>query len=128
MVLLFVRVNLVAAFVSFCAFSLASPLVDLAFDPIGTAVLTKIPALFRFWAWMFHAPILPYTNFNNSLVMGSLVGCALAAYPMYWFMGRAIQFFNKRLRYRIYGSSVMRSWRASRLNRLYEQSRKPISR
>lgn len=119
----FVRFNLLSGLISFFIFSALHTTFYPVFNVIGNYLLSETKFLDQFWEFVLNMPIFPYTNFNNSTSLGSFICCMLLAYPLYWSMDRSIVFFNLRLSYRIHGSRLMRSWRASRLNRLYEQSK-----
>ena len=58
-------------------------LLDPAFDAIGHALLTA-PGLVPLWTAWYNTPVLPYTNFNNTVVLGSLVGWLVLAVPIYF--------------------------------------------
>ncbi len=56
-------------------------LLDPLFDRIGTALLSA-PGLQDLWTRLYNTPLMPYTNFNNSVVLGSLVFWAVAFVPL----------------------------------------------
>ena len=65
--------------------ALATPvgfLLDPAFDALGRALLER-PSLREFWTALTNAPLLPYTNFNNTVSLGSFVVWAVLAIPIY---------------------------------------------
>lgn len=81
---LFFRVNISAAILSWVVFSLLAFLLDPLFHQIGLFVLTQTDILEGLWTSLYNAPLFPYTRFNNSVVMGSLIFSLLAFYPVYW--------------------------------------------
>lgn len=58
-------------------------LLDPVFDAIGRQLLLGTPALTATWTSWFNTPIVPYTNFNNTIVLGSLVAWMVLALPIY---------------------------------------------
>lgn len=52
-------------------------LLDPAFDRLGVKLLLGTPALTPLWTSWYNAPAVPFTNFNNTVVLGSLVGWLL---------------------------------------------------
>lgn len=58
-------------------------LLDPVFDRIGRALLTN-PALEPAWTSLYNAPVIPYTHFNNTIVLGSFVGWLVLALPIYF--------------------------------------------
>jgi uncharacterized protein (TIGR03546 family) len=55
---------------------------DPLFDRIGHWLLVGIPALTPMWTSWFNAPLVPYTNFNNTVVLGSVVGWLVLFVPI----------------------------------------------
>ncbi len=88
---------------------------DPLFDRIGTALLQN-RALTPLWTAWYNAPVVPWTGFNNTVVLGSLVAWLGAAGPIYLGARWAVA------RYRTsYGQRVMESrwYRAVKASRLY---------
>lgn len=82
MVILAFRVNVAVAMVSALAFSLIGPLTDPLTHRLGHWVLTR-PALWPHWAQLYELPLAPWTRFNNTVVMGSILLGAGLFYPSY---------------------------------------------
>jgi uncharacterized protein (TIGR03546 family) len=47
------------------------------------AILVKVNMLEGVWSALYNAPLIPYTRFNNSIVMGSLIFSLVIFYPVY---------------------------------------------
>jgi len=62
-------------------------LLDPLFHRIGLLLL-ELPALRPLWTSWYNAPIVPYTNFNNSVVLGSVLVWLGLLGPIY-LLGRA---------------------------------------
>ncbi len=82
MVLAASRVNLGIAAAAIICCSLASPLLDPLSHRMGSWLLSQ-PALREFWTWLYNQPVVPWTAFNNSVVLGSLVLGLLLLYPIH---------------------------------------------
>jgi uncharacterized protein (TIGR03546 family) len=80
---LFFRVNISVAILSWMVFSLLALVLDPVFHWLGLFLLTGIGPLHGFWTVLYNAPLIPYTGFNNTIVMGSLIVSLLAFYPIY---------------------------------------------
>ena len=79
-------------------------ILDPLFDRIGHKLLMGTPALTPMWTSWFNAPLVPYTNFNNTVVLGSVVGWLVLFVPI----ALLVRFLV--LRYRAtYGERVRRS-------------------
>ncbi len=76
------RISLPAIFFSTFIFSWIATLLDPLTDRIGEIVLTQ-SSLVPFWTWLYDHPLVPWTQFNNTIVMGSLLVGVIASYPLY---------------------------------------------
>ncbi|HVT29427.1 MAG TPA: TIGR03546 family protein [Lacipirellulaceae bacterium] len=82
-VLFSIRCNKGLGFVAAIAFSFAGPWTNLFAHRLGLAVLSLKP-LQATYASVFNLPFGPWLGFNNTVVIGSLLIGAYAAYPVYW--------------------------------------------
>lgn len=64
---------------------------DPVFDRIGRSLLLESPSLTPTWTAWYNTPGLPYTNFNNSIVLGSVVSWLVLFLPIlavtWWLVG-----------------------------------------
>ncbi len=75
------NVNLAAGMFSALLFGLLSPFGDPLFHTLGQALLAN-ERFHSAWVWLFNQPLVPWTNLNNTVVLGSfLTGLALL-YPV----------------------------------------------
>lgn len=88
LILFFFRVQFGAAFLSAFVFKFAAFLIDPLADLFGRWIL-ELPALRPMWTTLYNIPILPYTRFNNSIVMGSFL-VALVFSPILFFVFTAL--------------------------------------
>jgi len=58
-------------------------ILDPLFHQIGLALLQR-PSLRPLWTDLFNTPLVPYTNFNNSIVLGSVVAWLVLLVPIYF--------------------------------------------
>jgi uncharacterized protein (TIGR03546 family) len=77
--ILFFRIQAGAAFTSAAFFKIFAYALDPVFDPIGRAVL-ELEGLRPVFTTLYHLPVVPFTRFNNSIVMGAGV-LAIALSP-----------------------------------------------
>src|SRR5690349_19276278 len=68
-----INFNLAALFLAAAIFKILSFLLDPIANQLGFFALTKIKALVPFWTSLYNMPLVPYTRFNNTIVMGSLI-------------------------------------------------------
>mgnify|MGYP001474326755 CR=1 FL=1 len=78
------RIQVGAAFLSLAFFKVFAYLLDPVFDQAGQAVL-EMASLQGLFTSLYNMPIVPFTRFNNSVVMGSgVVGFALAPFMFFF--------------------------------------------
>jgi uncharacterized protein (TIGR03546 family) len=82
MILAASRVNLAIAAASAVLFTLIGVFLDPVFDRVGTWLL-RMPALQQFWTDLYNTPVMPWTDFNNSVVLGSLTVGLLMVWPVH---------------------------------------------
>jgi uncharacterized protein (TIGR03546 family) len=58
-------------------------LLDPVFHSIGLSLL-EAPSLRPLWTSLTNTPILPYTNFNNTVVLGSFIAWLVLAVPIFF--------------------------------------------
>jgi uncharacterized protein (TIGR03546 family) len=68
--LFFFRIQIGAAFLAAFFFKFVAFLIDPIAHDIGSSILQS-PGLQPTWTKLYNMPIIPYTRFNNSIVMGS---------------------------------------------------------
>ena len=67
----------------FALFTPVGFLLDPVFDRVGQALL-QADALRPLWSSLYNTPLVPYTNFNNTIVLGSVVGWLVLLVPIYF--------------------------------------------
>lgn len=72
LILFFFRIQIGAALVTAFFFKFIAFLLDPAFDFVGRKFL-EMESLHGIFTSLYNMPIIPYTRFNNSIVMGSAV-------------------------------------------------------
>lgn len=72
LILFFFRIQIGAALVAAFFFKFIAFLLDPAFDFVGQKVL-EMESLQGIFTTLYNMPIVPFTRFNNSIVMGSAV-------------------------------------------------------
>ena len=76
------RANLGVAAATILTFSFVSPYLDPFSDRIGGWLLAH-PDLQNLWTQLYNQPGVPWTDFNNSVVLGSFAIGMAALYPTY---------------------------------------------
>ena len=76
------RVNLGAGMLAAFLFSWVGMVTDPLTHRMGQAVL-EIEGLRSFYVWLYNLPMMAWTNFNNTVVLGSLMLGLALIYPVY---------------------------------------------
>ena len=82
-VILATRVNLGTAMLAAAVFSFAGVFLDPFTHELGWSLLNA-EALQPTWTFLYGLPLAPWTSFNNTVVLGSLMAGLAMAYPTYW--------------------------------------------
>lgn len=112
-------VNLGTAIASYLFFSIVGLCLDPLFHPLGWWILTGVPALQKPFAWSYHALLLPYTRFSNTVVLGSFIVSMVLCLPLYFISQSVIRKHGPRIWYRIKQSLIGRVWLTSSVYRNY---------
>ena len=102
-------------------------IVGIIFDPlanlVGYALLVNASFLEGLWTSLYNTPIIPYTKFNNTVVLGSFVIGFLLLVPMYFLGQWGVVAYRQRWRERIVKMKVVQVFKASMLYRFYSMYR-----
>ncbi|UCD23240.1 MAG: TIGR03546 family protein [Gemmatimonadota bacterium] len=91
---------------------------DPLFDSVGQQLLDVL-TLNPFWTAVTNAPVIAWANFNNSVVLGSLVFWMIAAFPLYLVLRWAVARYRETVYVRIQQMKVYRAIKASKLYNIY---------
>ena len=93
-------------------------LLDPVFDWIGHTLLFT-PGLTPVWTSLYNAPVVPLTNFNNTVVLGSLVTALVLFVPLFFAARWGIARYRATVGERIRRSALYRAVTASKLYNAY---------
>jgi uncharacterized protein (TIGR03546 family) len=88
------------------------------FDAIGRALLGA-PALRGLWTSLYNMPVVPFTKFNNSVVLGSLVSWVVAFLPIYFLGVWAVAKYREKVYERLKRTKFFQMVSASSLVQVY---------
>jgi uncharacterized protein (TIGR03546 family) len=97
-------------------------LLDPLFDKIGQSLLTA-PSLTPLWTDWTNTPILPYTNFNNTVVLGSFVGWLVLAVPIFFAARYGVAKYRATVGERVRRSRWYKAVTASQVYNIYKMFR-----
>lgn len=94
-VVLSIRLNVGVIALTALVFSLLAATLDLVTHRIGAALLYS-PRLADFWTDLYDRPLMPWTRFNNTVVLGNLVLGLALFYPVYHIAARFLEWRRDR--------------------------------
>ncbi|MGC8867043.1 MAG: TIGR03546 family protein [Elusimicrobiales bacterium] len=110
------KTNIPFFFISTIFFSSISFLVDKITDPVGYCILTS-NWLYPLFRQLYNTVIIPWTDFNNTVVIGGVFLGLIVFYPIYYFFKKIAERYLLDLGKKI---SQMRVIRLLRLSWLFE--------
>lgn len=115
-ILFFFRIQIGAALSSSFFFALIAWPLDSFFDLIGRKVL-EMDGLHSLLTTMYHMPIIPFTKFYNSIVMGAGVISLLLAPVVFFVIRMLIQKYREKILVKI---QATKAWKALKATSLYK--------
>jgi len=92
---------------------------DPAFDALGRALLLGTPALRPMWTAWYNTPVVPLTNFTNTIVLGSFVAWLVALVPLYFLLRWAVAKYRVAIFERLKRTRFFKAIGASKLYNIY---------
>jgi uncharacterized protein (TIGR03546 family) len=92
---------------------------DPLFDAVGRALLLDVTALRPLWTTLSNVPVVPLTNFNNTVVLGSLVTTLVFAVPLFYLARVGVVRYRASIGERIRNSKLYKAVTASKLYNVY---------
>ncbi len=83
---LILNVSMPGVFLGWAVFVPIGFALDPLFNAVGTSLLSAA-SLNGLWTTLYNIPVVPFTNFNNTVVLGSFV-CWLVAFVPFYFLFR----------------------------------------
>lgn len=116
---LVIRVNLSAFMLGTLFFSGVAYLMDPAFHGMGMSVLQAESLEGIFTAW-YNSPVIRFTRFNNTIVMGSLLVSLLAFVPMTFALNLLIRKYREHILAWVKKTRLSQMLTGSKLYNIYQ--------
>lgn len=82
-IIILLNVNIASAFFGIIIFGIIGFFTDPVAHHIGYYLLVKAESLTPFWTKLYNMPIIPFTRFNNTIVLGSLAIALILLIPIH---------------------------------------------
>jgi uncharacterized protein (TIGR03546 family) len=113
------NVSFPGAMLGWALFTPVGFLLDPLFDRLGAVLLLDAPPIRALWTTLYNTPVLPLTNFNNTVVLGSLVGALAALVPLFFASRWGVARYRATIGERVRRSKLYKSVTASRAYNVY---------
>ena len=113
------NVSVPAAILGAALFVPVGFLLDPVFDWIGTTLLLETPALTPLWTALYNVPVVPLTNFNNTVVLGSVLVSVALWLPLFFASRWGVERYRATVAERVRTSKLYRAVTASKLYNIY---------
>lgn len=105
----FLKINHAMELVSLALLSPLAPLFDPLLHTLGLAVLTAEP-LQELFTGLYNVPLLPFTRFNNTVVLGGLIGGLIMWAPIYFLVRALVRVYRKSIHPKLADSKIVRTF------------------
>lgn len=106
------KINIPFFFLSMLCFTFLSFIFDKISDPVGYYVLTN-QSLYPLWVKIYNMPIVPWTDFNNTVLIGGFITGIVLFVPVY-FLGRKFAVvYNEKFKNKFVESKLVKTFKKS---------------
>ncbi len=122
-VIFFFRVSVPGAMLGWLFFTPIGFALDPVFHSVGNALLIDADPLQGTWASAYNAPIVALANPTNTIVVGSVLGWAVLAVPIFFAARWGVAKYRATIYERYKDAKVFRALRASKVYNFYRLMR-----
>ena len=119
LLVLLLRVNLATFVLAWVGFAGLAYLLDPVFHGLGYTILTSA-SLQPLWTALYNSTLWRLTNFNNSLLMGSLVVSIVLFIPLFFVSRLIILKYREHILAWVMKSRLMQALKASKFYQIYQ--------
>lgn len=117
--IIILNVSFPGAMLGWAIFTPLGFLFDTLFDAVGRMLLLDVTALRPLWTAAFNVPVVPLSNLNNTVVLGSLVSALVLFVPFYFLFRWGVARYRATIGERIKRSKIYQAVTASKLYNVY---------
>jgi uncharacterized protein (TIGR03546 family) len=119
LLLAILNVSFAAGVLGWALFAPLGFALDPLFHRLGRTLLVDTEGLRPLWTWMDNTPGVALTNFNNTVVLGSVVAWLLLFVPVYFAARYGVVRYRATIGARVRNSAFYRALEASKLYNVY---------
>ncbi|UCF63510.1 MAG: TIGR03546 family protein [bacterium] len=121
LLIIILNINLATALFAFALFSAFAYLMDPFFHSLGFALLVDVQSLKSVWTFLYNTPFIPFTRFNNTVVMGSLSISLILLFPLYFLTKRFVVIYREKYEPRVKNWKWVKLLKSSQIYQMYER-------
>ena len=119
--ILMLNVNIGAATLSAGIFALFGWVLDPIADKIGYHLLVSSTRLTPFWTQLYNMPVVPFTRFNNTIVLGSFVISIILFIPVYFLALNLIKHYRAHYKDKVAQWKIMKLFKVTSAANIYDK-------
>lgn len=115
------RINLGALMLSWVFFAVVAFPFDPLFHKLGYLILVDGEGLHAFFTKLYNTPLMPWTFFNNTVMMGSFIAGLVLFFPSVALFGFLIDKYRDSVRASVLGSRFYKALKGTKIYALYKK-------
>ena len=115
------QVNISMVILGFAVFSGFAYILDYLFHNLGFWLLAESFSLRSFWTSLYNLPVVPYTQFNNTVVLGSLLISLILVIPVFFLFKKGVVLYRIKIDARMQKWKIVQAIKTSKLYVIYEK-------
>lgn len=121
LLIILIRVNISMSIFSALLFGAVAYLFDPLFHSFGYWLLVDVTALDGVWHAFANIPIVALFNFNNTVVLGSLIISMVLLLPMFFLMKKSVLLYRERIQDKLLKLKIVQTIKKSWIYSIYSK-------
>ena len=113
------NVSVPGAIIGWLVFTPVGFALDPLFHSVGAFLLLDVPGLSPLWQAITAIPVIPLTSFNNTVLLGSVVGWVVLGWPIFFLSRWGVRRYRETIFERIQKMKLYRAVKASKMYNAY---------
>ena len=119
-VIMILNVNVAAAMLGAAVFALVSFAADPIADGVGYLLLARMEFLSPLWVKLYNVPVVPFTRFYNTVMLGSFVLAAALLAPVTLAAESFVVYYRANLKVKVANLKIMKAFKVTKIFSLYD--------
>jgi uncharacterized protein (TIGR03546 family) len=119
--ILLLNVNIGSAMLAAAVFAIVGLITDPIADSVGYYFLVNVPALQPLWEKLYNMPLVPFTRFYNTVVLGNFIISLVLLVPIFFFALWFVKYYRANLREKVSKWKIVKLLGASSVYSIYDK-------